>query len=167
MAAMLISDFEAFLIAPSEEDTKMATLTIKGSGLGRLVSLEEGKALLDEITVEDESTDWAASELLSAPLLTERLHVSLTTLDAWRTGNRVIAFRNETGEYIYPVRQFDGAEPVAGLDQVVRFFPSLDEAWEWLVTPNRFTNDEAPVERLRLNYVEEVARAAEGANDFQ
>jgi uncharacterized protein (DUF2384 family) len=54
-----------------------------------------------------------------------------------------------------------------GLDQVVTFFPSQEEAWEWLVTPCRYTNDEAPIDRLRSKHVEEVLRAAEGMNDFQ
>jgi len=132
-----------------------------------LVSLEEGKARLDEITVDDDSTDWAASELLSATALAERLGISPATLDAWRTANRAIAFRNETGDYIYPVRQFDGSEPVASLHRVVAFFPLLDEAWEWLVTPCRYTNDEAPIDRLRSKHVDEVVRAAEGVNDYQ
>jgi hypothetical protein len=140
---------------------------VKGSGLGPLVSLEEGEARLDEITVDDDSTDWAASELLNALALAERLQISPATLDAWRTANRAVAFRSDAGEYIYPVRQFDGSDPVAGLDQVVAFFPSLDEAWEWLVTPCRYTNDEAPIDWLRSKHVNDVVRAAEGVNDFQ
>ncbi|MBQ0819319.1 HAD family hydrolase [Microvirga sp. HBU67558] len=151
--------------APSDSPSMPATF-IRGSGLGRLVSLEEGKALLGKITVDDDSTDWAASELLSATELAERLHVPLATLDTWRDANRAVAFRNDAGEYIYPVRQFDGAEPVEGLDQVVGFFSSQEEAWEWLVTPCRYTNDEAPIDRLRSKHVKEVARAAEGESDF-
>jgi HAD superfamily hydrolase (TIGR01509 family) len=142
-------------------------LIIKGSGLGPLVSLEEGEARLDEITVDDDSTDWAASELLSDTKLAERLQTPLATLEAWRAANKAIAFRKETGEYIYPVRQFDGPEPVEGLDRVATFFPSPEEAWEWLVTPCLYTNDEAPIERLRSGHINEVVRAAEGVNDFQ
>ncbi|ANY77112.1 hypothetical protein BB934_01830 [Microvirga ossetica] len=193
MPAMLIADFEAYLArrvyvvgdlpedivamieaaeygsgpqqAPADDPPK-PTLFVKGSGLGRLVSLEEGKALLDEITIDDDSTDWAASELLNPTNLAERLQISLATLDAWRTAKRTIAFRNDAGEYIYPVRQFDGSEPVEGLNRVVAFLPSPEEAWEWLVTPCRYTNDEAPIDRLRSKYIDEVVRAAEGVNDF-
>ena len=143
-------------------ESVMAARMVKGSGLGPLVSLEEGKALLDEITVDDDSTDWAASELLSATSLAERLQIPLATLDTWRNANRAVAFRNDAGEYIYPVRQFDGSEPVEGLDRVMRFFPSTDEAWEWLVTPCRYTNDQAPIDRLRSKHIDEVVRAAEG-----
>jgi hypothetical protein len=163
---MFGSDFETTIEASHAEDTEMAALIIKGSGLGPLVSLKEGKARLAEITVDEDSTDWAASELLSAPILTERLQVSLATLDAWRTANKAIAFRRKSGEYIYPLRQFEGAEPVEGLDRVVAFFPLPEEAWEWLVTPGRYTNGEAPIDRLRSRHVDEVVRAAEGLNDF-
>lgn len=53
-----------------------------------------------------------------------------------------------------------------GLGRVVAFFPSLEEAWEWLVTPHKHTNGEAPIERLRSKHVDEVFRAAEGEIDF-
>ena len=74
------------------------------------------------ITVDDNSTDWAASELLNAANLAERLLISLATLDAWSTANKVIASRNDAGEYMYPSRQFERNELVAGLVQVAAFF---------------------------------------------
>jgi hypothetical protein len=100
---------------PESRDTSVPAaggraVPVEGSGLGPLVSLEEGEARLDEITVDDDSTDWAASELLSATNLTERLQVSPATLDAWRTANRAVAFRNDAGEYIYPTRQFERSD---------------------------------------------------------
>jgi hypothetical protein len=158
---------------PESRDTSVPAaggraVPVEGSGLGPLVSLEEGEARLDEkITVDDDSTDWAASELLSATNLAERLQVSPATLDAWRGANRAVAFRNDAGEYIYPVRQFEGSDPVEGLDRVVALLPSPDEAWGWLVTPCRYTNHEAPIDRLRSKHVNEVVRATEGVDDFQ
>jgi hypothetical protein len=92
----------------------MAARIVKGSGLGPLLSLEEGQARLDDITVDDASTDWAASERLSATALAERLQIFLVTLDAWRTANKAVAFRNDAGEYIYPVRQFEGSDSGGG-----------------------------------------------------
>jgi HAD superfamily hydrolase (TIGR01509 family) len=85
MPAMLISDFEEytrreihrigelpedFLAAIQEAEYGSGTLhtpsraagkralVIKGSGLGPLISVEEGLARLEEITVDDVSTDW-------------------------------------------------------------------------------------------------------------
>jgi HAD superfamily hydrolase (TIGR01509 family) len=140
---------------------------IHGSGLGPLISLEEGEARLDEITVNDDSTDWAASELLGTDGMAARLGVPVATLEDWRAGATAIAFRNEANEFVYPARQFDRSRPIEGLDRVVGYFPSPEEAWEWLVTPNLYTGSTAPIDRLRSKHLEEVIRAAEGALDFQ
>ena len=139
---------------------------VPGSGLGPLISLEEGEARLDAITVDDASTDWAASELLRAGDMAARLQVSPETLDRWRIANQVIAFPKGDQDFTYPTRQFGQSGPMEGIDRVLAHFPSPEEAWEWLVTSNRYTNDEAPIDRLRAKHIDEVARAAEGANDF-
>ncbi|WP_262270849.1 antitoxin Xre/MbcA/ParS-like domain-containing protein [Microvirga yunnanensis] len=139
----------------------------KGSGLGPLVSLEEGAALLDEITVDDDSTDWAASELLAADRIAEKLGISIARLERWRDSGTVIAFRKDAHGFVYPVRQFDHSRPIEGLDRVAGYFPSPEEAWEWLVTPNPYTDSAAPIDRLRSGHSEEVIRAVEGAHDYQ
>ncbi len=68
--------------------------------------------------------------------------------------------------YVYPTRQFDGRRPIEGLDRIIPFFVMREDAWEWLVTPNRMTGDLAPIERLRAGRIDEIVRAAEGALDF-
>ncbi|MGF9763044.1 hypothetical protein AAII07_48625 [Microvirga sp. 0TCS3.31] len=149
------------------DDTRKGVLVIKGSGLGPLVSLEEGKALLEEITVDDDSTDWAASEILGVARIAEKLGIAAATLDLWRDNGTVIAFRKDAHEFVYPERQFEHSRPIEGLDRVAGYFPSPEEAWEWLVTPNQYTDSAAPIDRLRSGHIEEVVRAAEGANDYQ
>jgi HAD superfamily hydrolase (TIGR01509 family) len=194
MPAMLISDFEEYtkrevhrigklpegflaaiqgtengsgVLDTSFSDAGKKALVIKGSGLGPLVSLEEGLARLEEITVDDDSTDWAESELLETDSMAKRLGVQVATLDDWRSDGKTIAFCNDADEFVYPVRQFEHARPIEGLNQVARYFPSPEEAWEWMVTPNRYTSGVAPIDRLRSKHIEEVVRAAEGADDFQ
>jgi len=192
MPAMLISEFETstrrdvYKIGEQSGDMTAAIETekygasprdpprnagkvhvIRGSGLGPLISVEEGKARLAEITVDDDSIDWAASELLETDSMAARLGISVATLDDWRDGGKAIAFRNEANEFVYPARQFDHSQPIEGLDRVVGYFSSPEEAWEWLVTPNLYTGSTAPIDRLRSEHIEEVIRAAEGALDFQ
>ena len=192
MPAMLISEFETstrrdvYKIGEQSGDTTAAIETenygasprdtprnagnvhvIRGSGLGPLISVEEGKARLAEITVDDDSTDWAESELLGAAAMAERLGVSGATLSDWRNRGKAIAFRNEANEFVYPARQFDQSQPIEGLDRVVGYFSSPEEAWEWLVSPNLYTGSTAPIDHLRSKHIEEVIRAAEGALDFQ
>jgi uncharacterized protein (DUF2384 family) len=193
MSAMHISDFEVYSrrdvhkigelpediiaaiqaaeygVGPPDPSRRNAgkVQVIHGSGLGPLISLEEGEARLDEITVDDDSTDWAESELLRTDSMAERLGVPVATLDDWRNDGKTIAFRNDADEFVYPARQFDLSRPIEGLDRVVGYFPSQEEAWEWLVTPNLYTGNTAPIDRLRSKHIEEVVRAAEGALDFQ
>lgn len=148
-------------------DPRNGVLFIKGSDLGPLVSLEEGAALLDEITVDDDSTDWAASELLAADRMVEKLGISAATLESWRVSGKVIAFHKDAHEFVYPARQFYHSRPIEGIDRVAGYFPAPEEAWEWLVTPNRYTDSVAPIVRLQAGHIDEVIRAADGALDYQ
>jgi hypothetical protein len=68
--------------------------------------------------------------------------------------------------FLYPLRQFDHFKPVEGLDSVAALFPSPEDAWEWLVAPNRMTDGEPPIEKLRSGKVQMVRNAAEGALDY-
>lgn len=140
---------------------------LHGGGLGRLLSAEDGRASLDAAAVDDESTDWAASELLGAGETAERVGVARTSLDNWRRVHKVLAFRKGVRNYVYPVRQFDRQRPVDGLDRVRVHFPDDEAAWEWLVEANERTGGVAPIEHLRKGKVEDVVRAAEGALDYQ
>lgn len=140
---------------------------LAGGGLGTLLSKTEGLARLDAITVEDEGDQWAETEVLGAGDMAERLGVARTSLDNWRRAHKILAFRKGVRNYVYPVRQFERLAPLEGLDQVRACFGDDDMAWQWLVTPNRQTGDAAPIERLRKGKIDEVARAAEGALDYQ
>lgn len=143
-----------------------AAREIAGRGIGELLTVEQGRAGLDAMTVEDGATDWAQSELLGSGEMAERLRVSRATLDNWRTASRAIAFRKGVRNYVFPVRQFERFGPVEGLDRVLAHFAGAEDAWEWLVTPNRVTHDNAPLERLKAGHLTEVERAAEGALDY-
>lgn len=137
-----------------------------GAGTGPLVSLAVGTAALDEVTRDDETGDWAMSELLGAGDAAARLDVARATLDNWRRAGKAIAFRKGVRNYVYPMRQFERLRPVDGLDRAVARFATAEDAWEWLVAPNRHTGGAAPIDRLRAGRVDEVVSAAEGARDY-
>lgn len=139
---------------------------LQGSGIGPVVSASEGSRLLDAITVDDEFTDWAESDLVGAGELVQRLQISRGTLDNWRKANKIIALRKGLRNFLYPLRQFERRRPVEGLDLVAPFFASPEEAWEWLVAPNRMTDGKPPIEKLRDGDVPVVTSAAEGAFDY-
>lgn len=139
---------------------------LTGSGVGPVVSAAEGSRILDAITVNDTSVDWAESELVGAGDLVQRLEISRGTLDNWRKAHKIVAFRKGLRNYIYPVRQFERLKPLEGLDRVAVHFASPEEAWEWLVSPNRMTDQLPPIEKLREGDVALVISAAEGALDY-
>jgi hypothetical protein len=147
---------------PSARESKV----LQGSGIGPVVSAAEGSKLLDAITVDNESADWMESDFVGAGELVERLNISRGTLDNWRKAGKIIALRKGLRNFVYPLRQFERRRPVEGLDLVAPIFASPEEAWEWLVAPNRMTDGKPPIEVLRDGNVPAVTSAAEGAFDY-
>lgn len=139
---------------------------LQGAGVGPVVSAAKGSRLLDAITVDDEATDWAESELVGAGALVERLSIARGTLDNWRKAGKVVALRKGLRNFVYPLRQFDRRRPIDGLDQVAEHFASAEDAWEWLVAPNRMTDGKAPIDALHAGDVQDVVMAAAGAFDY-
>jgi hypothetical protein len=139
---------------------------LQGAGIGPVVSASAGRKLLNAITIDDASADWVESELAGAGDLVRRLKISRGTLDNWRKANKIIALPKGLRNFLYPLRQFDQRRSVPGLDRVVPFFASPEEAWGWLVTPNRMTGGKPPVDKLREGEVALVVGAAEGALDY-
>lgn len=137
-----------------------------GKGIGRVLPAAEGTRRLDQITVDDDSIDWAESELAGAGEVVARLNVARGTLDNWRKANKVIALRKGLRNYVYPLRQFERRGPIGGLERVTPMFSSPEDAWEWLVTPNRMTDGKAPIDELQAGNVDTVVSAAEGASDY-
>jgi hypothetical protein len=98
--------------------------------------------------------------------LVNQLRISRGTLDNWRKANKIIALRKGLRNFIYPLRQFERRRPVEGLDVIAPLFTSSEEAWEWLVTPNRMTDGKPPIDKLHDGDVPLVKSAAEGAFDY-
>lgn len=155
---------EALIGSGDPARSRLDDLTVEG--LGEVTSVDAGRAALDAITVDDDATNWAQSDLLGAVDAAGLLGVARSTLDNWRKEGRVLAFAKGVRNFVYPVEQFEGSKPVDGLREVRARFVSDESAWEWLVTPNRLTGDAVPLEWLRTGHQDEVARAAEGALDY-
>ncbi len=162
-AAKTIRRREPKAVAPPAAPTGRV---LQGAGVGPVVSAAKGSRLLDAITVDDEAADWAESGLVGAGALVERLNIARGTLDNWRKAGKVVALRKGLRNFVYPLRQFDRRRPVDGLDQVAEHFTSAEEAWEWLVAPNRMTDGKAPIDALHAGDVKSVVSAALAAFDY-
>ena len=150
----------------SGEPASSRSYDLTGEGIGEVTSVALGRAALDGITTDEDSTDWAQSTLLGAVDASDMLSVARSTLDNWRKEGRVLALPKGVRNFVYPIEQFEGSKPVVGIREVRARFASDESAWEWLVTPNRLTDNAAPLEWLRTGHQDEVARAAEGALDY-
>jgi hypothetical protein len=139
---------------------------LEGKGIGEILDRKSVQHRLTREVVDDESTEWADSVLLGVVDAAERLGITRSTLDNWRRSHKALAFSHGLRNFVFPMEQFARAKPLAGLDSVRSHFPSDEDAWEWLVTPNHWTRDQKPLNWLREGFVEEVVRAAEGVLDF-
>lgn len=139
---------------------------LRGGGVGPVVSAAEGGRLLDAIAVDVDSKDWIESDVLGAGAIVTWLSISRGTLDNWRRARKVLALRKGLRNFVYPTRQFYRSRPLEGLDLVAEHFAAPEDAWEWLVAPNRMTGGKPPIEALRDGEAPAVARAAAGAYDY-
>jgi hypothetical protein len=103
-------------------------LKLAGGGHGALIDVEEGARRLNAITETAAPETWAESELLGPEAMVERLGVSRSTLHNWRRDGRVIALRKGLRNHDYPVRQFAGKAPLAGIAAVLAVMTDPDEA---------------------------------------
>lgn len=152
--------------AKAERQAAPEERVLRGGGVGPVVSAAEGGRLLDAITVDVESQDWIESDILGAGALVAWLSISRGTLDNWRKARKVLALRKGLRNFVYPTRQFYRSRPLEGLDLVAEHFAAPEDAWEWLVAPNRMTGGKPPIEALRDGEAPAVARAAAGAYDY-
>jgi hypothetical protein len=144
----------------------LPALHLTGSGHGRVISPDEGARRLEKISELSPPETWAGSDLLGPEAIAERLGISRGTLHNWRRDGQVIALRKGLRNHVYPVRQFSDTGPLAGIGGVLSVIDNPDEAWEWLITPNRATRGEAPLVLLERGESELVHKAASSALDF-
>jgi hypothetical protein len=151
---------------PGHAGRRTPALKLVGGGHGELIDVREGVRRLDSVAESAVPESWADSELLGPEAMIEHLGVSRSTLHNWRRDGRVISVRKGLRNHVYPVRQFAGKAPLAGIAEVLGVIGDGDETWEWLVTPNAYTEGKPPLTLLERGQVEVVQRAADSALDF-
>ena len=184
----LIDDLEAFIFGsevnsevtagpwkedlPAQEDAGHRRevekpVTLSGDALSAALGREESLRRL-HISEDDETPEgWVDTDTLGALETAERLGVVRTTLSNWRKSYRVISFRKGLRNFVYPERQFNGNRPVEGVSRILPLFNTSEEAWDWLITGNRYTCNLTPLERLKAGHIDEVCLAAEGRMDYE
>ncbi len=124
----------------------------------------EAVALAEEILRQDiENRAWATQV---GPCLTRVAVARLLgkSEQAVAQDHRLLAFRNGDGRVVYPLVQFDGTRPVAGLDRVVAILAGAGDddltVLAWLTAPKPALGGRSPLDALRSAEVDAVLRLA-------
>ncbi|MGD9713165.1 MAG: hypothetical protein AB7V46_13990 [Thermomicrobiales bacterium] len=134
--------------------------TIQGSGLGKVVSLDEGRGLLDRYASHVPMEDWAGP-VAGAGEIEKRLGIARSTLGSWVQQKAVIGLLRGQRKLAYPIEQFVDARPVSGIADMLRLAPDARSAWLWLRQPHGALGGRLPLDLLRNGEKDHVVRIAE------
>ena len=138
---------------------KSAAEVSQGAGVGKVLSLEEGRGRIAAYATPTKVEDWAGP--LAGPTELERdFGVARSTLHSWQKQGAVIGLLVGVRKHAFPVEQFVDGRPVAGLGAVVEAIGDPRTAWLWLREPNPGFVGVAPLERLKAGAADKVAELA-------
>lgn len=130
-----------------------------GEGIGPQLDPEEGMqrllAVADDICLNER-----LGRLADAAEVERQLAIPRSTLQAWRSQGRVIAFKDHRRKYLYPLEQFVDAKPVDGVRDVLQIIKYPYTALTWLNRPKPSLRG-VPLELLKQGRLYDVLEAAE------
>lgn len=145
-------------IAKIELNSPQTAEKRKGSGLGEILSREEGLQALSDKAVTLPIEDWAGP--IAGPMELEReLGIARSSLHRWHQNGDAIGFLKGTHRHAYPIEQFVDGRPAKGLAEVTAIVPNQKVAWFWLSRSNPVLG-KRPVDMLKQDRVTEVLEAA-------
>jgi hypothetical protein len=132
----------------------------QGEGLGELLTLEEGRRRMHAYATPMALEDWAGPT--AGPVEIERsLGIPRSTLHAWQGKGLVIGLLNGLRKTVFPLEQFTGGKPVAGIADVLEVIGEPRTTWRWFKEPSPLLNGATPLARLKRGQLDEVLRAAQ------
>jgi hypothetical protein len=146
-------------LKPLELVAKSAAETSQGAGLGKVLSLGEGRTRLAEYATPSRVEDWAGP--LAGPTELERdFGVARSTLHTWQKQGAVIGLLIGVRKHAFPTEQFVDGRPVTGLAAIVEAIGDPRAAWLWLRQPNPGLAGVTPLVRLRAGSIDKVVEMA-------
>lgn len=132
----------------------------RGTGLGEVIALEEGRERLARFATARPLESWAGP-VAGAGEIEETLGVPRSTLSSWQQKGVIVGLLRGARKLVYPLDQFVDAQPLEGIADVLRVAPNARSAWLWLRQPHGSLDDRAPLDRLRAGDRVVVATASE------
>jgi hypothetical protein len=132
----------------------------KGTGLGDLLSLDEGRERLANYVQTRPLESWAGP-VAGPGEIEKQLHVARSTLNEWHRRGVVIGLLRGERKHVYPLDQFVDARPMQGIADIARIAPDERAAWLWLRQPHGRFDMRPPLDMLKAGQRDEVVQAAE------
>lgn len=136
-----------------------AVETRKGTGLGELVDIKEGRRRLSEYAIDVPLENWAGP-LAGSSTLNQDMGIARSTLHDWQRRGEVIALLKGARKHVFPLAQFIDGRPADGIRDVLRIIDSSRRAWFWLVKPSPLLGNKLPIDLLKQERTREVVDAA-------
>jgi len=138
---------------------KSAAETSHGTGLGKVLSAEEGQARIAAYATPTKIEDWAGP--LAGPTELERdFGVARSTLHTWQKQGAIIGLLVGMRKHAFPTEQFVDGRPLTGLGAIVEAIGDQRTAWLWLREPNPGLAGVTPLARLKAGAVDKVVEVA-------
>lgn len=131
----------------------------RGSGIGELLSLEEGRARLDRYATAKPIEEWAGP-VGGAGDIEARFGIKRTTLNTWYKQGAVVGLLRGQRKLAYPLEQFIDGRPLEGLGEVLRVAPDARSAWLWMRQPHAALEGQTPLALLDKRQADRVHKAA-------
>ncbi len=132
----------------------------RGTGLGDLLSREEGRERLARYVQTRPLESWAGP-VAGPGEIEKQLHVARSTLNEWHRRGVVIGLLRGERKHVYPLDQFVDARPMQGVGDVAKIAPNERAAWLWLRQPHGRFDMRPPLDLLKAGQRDEVIQTAE------
>ena len=141
------------------ETTNEPVERTRGSGLGEVISLSEGRARLAAYAAPKAIEDWAGP-VGGASDIEAQIGVKRTTLNTWYKQGAIIGLLRGQRKLAYPLEQFIDGRPLQGIADVLAVAPDARSAWLWMRQPHGALDGETPLAALRAAKQDKVRAVA-------
>lgn len=131
----------------------------RGSGLGEVLSLSEGRDRLAAYAAPKAIEDWAGP-VGGASDIEAQFGVKRTTLNTWYKQGAVIGLLRGQRKLAYPLEQFIDGRPLQGIPDVLAVAPDARSAWLWMRQPHGGLDGQTPLAALRAAKQDQVRALA-------